>query len=62
MVSTTGGATQPQEALDTIVRLYEWGPMIVWLVVLLLGLFYGLDKIYPKVMAELAEREARGEM
>ncbi|WP_317854248.1 glycoside-pentoside-hexuronide (GPH):cation symporter [Chakrabartyella piscis] len=60
--STTGGATQPQEALDTIVRLYEWGPMIVWAVVLILGAFYSLDKLYPKVMSDLAEREARGEM
>lgn len=62
IASTTGGATQPQEALDTIVRLYQWGPLFVWVVVLILGLFYRLDKMYPQIMADLAEREAQRQM
>lgn len=60
--STDGGAVQPQEALDTIVMLYQWGPFFVWGAVLVCGLLYKLDKIYPQVMKDLAEREARGEM
>lgn len=59
--STSGSAIQPQSALDTIVSIYSYGPLIVWAIVILVMLFYKLDKIYPTVMAELAEREARGE-
>ncbi|OON95321.1 MAG: sugar transporter [Candidatus Epulonipiscium fishelsonii] len=62
IASSTGGAVQPQEALDTIVNLYQWGPLCVWVSVLICGLLYGLDKIYPTIMKDLAEREARGEM
>ncbi|WP_305768584.1 MFS transporter [Candidatus Epulonipiscium viviparus] len=60
--SSSGGAVQPQEALDTIVFLYQWAPLVIWVVVLIGGLLYGLDKIYPQIMEDLAEREARGEM
>ena len=59
--STSGSAVQPQSALDTIVSIYSYGPLIVWAIVILVMLFYKLDKIYPTIMAELAEREARGE-
>ena len=60
--SAVGGVSQPQEALDTIVNLLKYGPLIVWILVLVVSIFYKLDKKYPQIMAELAEREARGEM
>ncbi|OOB79565.1 MAG: sugar transporter [Epulopiscium sp. Nuni2H_MBin001] len=60
--STTGGAVQPDSALDAIVSLYQWAPLLVWAAVFVCGLFYGLDKMYPQIMKELGEREARGEM
>ena len=60
--TASGGVTQPDSALDMIVNIYKVGPLIVAGGVLLVLLFYHLDKKYPKIMADLAEREARGEM
>lgn len=60
--SVGGGAVQPQEALNAIVAILKFGPLIVWVLVLIVAFLYKLDKKYPKIMAELAEREARGEM
>lgn len=59
--STSGVAIQPQSALDAIVNLYAYGPLLVWIIVAVVTLMYKLDKIYPKIMVELAEREAKGE-
>ena len=60
--STEGGVAQPQSALDMIHSIYAWAPIIIWGIVAVVLLFYHLDKKYPKIMADLAEREARGEM
>lgn len=60
--SVVGGVQQPQEALDTIVGLLKFGPLVVWILVFVVTLLYQLDKKYPQIMKELAEREARGEM
>ena len=60
--STEGGVAQPQSALDMIHSIYAWAPIIIWGIVAAVLLFYHLDKKYPKIMADLAEREARGEM
>ena len=60
--SVGGGAVQPREALNAIVAILKFGPLIVWVLVLIVAFLYKLDKKYPKIMAELAEREARGEM
>ncbi len=60
--STTGGATQPQAAKEMIMAIYKYGPIIIWGVAVVVLIFYKLDKIYPQVMRDLAEREARGEM
>ena len=60
--SVAGGVQQPQEALDTIVGLLKFGPLVVWILVFVVTLLYQLDKKYPQIMKELAEREARGEM
>ena len=37
-------------------------PVLVCLVAIIVLLLYKLDKIYPNIMKDLAEREARGEM
>lgn len=60
--SAVGGVVQPESALQTIVSLLQFAPMIVWVLVLVVAAFYRLDKKYAKIMADLAEREARGEM
>ncbi len=60
--SVAGGVQQPQEALDTIVNLLKFGPLVVWVLVLVVTILYQLDKKYPQIMKELSEREARGEM
>ena len=60
--STAGGAVQPDSAVSMITTIFKFGPILVWIVAIIVLVFYKLDKIYPKVMKELAEREARGEM
>lgn len=60
--STTGGAAQPESAKEMIATIFYWGPILVWVVAIVVLLLYRLDKIYPTIMKELAEREARGDM
>lgn len=60
--STSGGAAQPESATHMIMSIYKFGPIVIWGVAVVVLLFYKLDKIYPTVIKELAEREARGEM
>ena len=62
IASVSGGVQQPQEALDTILALLKFGPIIVWGLVLIVAVLYQLDKKYDKIMDELAIREANGEM
>ncbi len=62
IASVTGGVQQPQEALDTIITLLKFGPVVVWGIVLVITILYQLDKKYDKIMADLAVREANGEM
>ena len=45
-----------------IVNIYKGGPLIVAGGVLVVLLFYHLDKQYPDIMKELIEREAKGEL
>ena len=60
--SSSGSAVQPQSAIDMIVDIYMYGPIIVWIIVIA-GLFlYKLDKIYPMIMKDLVLREERGEL
>lgn len=62
-ISTSSGlASQPESALNMIVQIYKFGPLIVAGGVLLVLLFYKLDTKYDDIMKELAEREARGEL
>lgn len=63
-VSATNGSTavQSQAAINMIVSLYEWGPIVVWVILLGILLMYKLDKIYPDIMRDLIAREAKGEL
>ena len=60
--TAAGSAVQPDSALHMIVNIYKCGPLIVAAGVLLVLLFYHLDKQYPDIMKELIEREAKGEL
>lgn len=60
--STSGNAVQPQSAIDMIMNIYKFGPLFVWVVVIITLSLYKLDRKYPVIMKELLEREARGEL
>lgn len=60
--STTGGAAQPESALEMIKALYIFAPMVLFAGVIITMLLYKLDKQYPAIMEELKEREERGEL
>lgn len=62
VASTTGAAVQPQSAIDMIVHLYMFGPIVVWIIILAILFAYKLDKIYPQIMKDLAIREAEGKL
>ena len=62
VASTTGSAVQPQSAIDMIVNLYMFGPIVVWLIILTILFLYKLDKIYPQIMRDLIKREAEGKL
>ena len=55
-------AVQSETTIRTISALFVWGPIIVWGVTAVILLFHHLEKEYPSIMQELAEREARGEL
>ena len=62
-ISTSGTAVvQPDSAVNMIITIYTWGPVLVYAGYILLLLLYRLDKKYPAIMKELEEREARGEL
>ena len=62
-ISSTGSSVvQPQSAINSIINIYMFGPLLIFVGVLIVGLLYQLDKKYPAIMKELAEREARGEL
>ena len=60
--STTGSAVQPQSAIQMIIDLYMWGPIVVWVIIGTILYLYKLDKEYPAIMRDLVEREAKGEL
>ena len=60
--STTGSAVQPQSAIQMIIDLYMWGPIVVWIIIGTILYLYKLDKEYPAIMRDLVEREAKGEL
>ena len=53
---------QPETAKAMIMSIYKYGTTFIWVIAVVVLIFYKLDKIYPRIMKELAERELRGEM
>lgn len=60
--STQANTIQPESAKIAILELYKWGPIGVWVCIAIVLFFYKLDKIYPTIMKELSQREAKGEL
>lgn len=60
--SSASGITQPDTAIQMILNIYKFGPMIVWIIVITALYIYHLDKEYPQIIAELAQREANGKL
>ncbi|MGL6202638.1 MAG: MFS transporter [Lachnospiraceae bacterium] len=62
-ISSTGGTVvQPGSVISMIKNIYIWGPILVWVVAVIVLIFYQLDKKYKRIMDELGEREKRGEL
>lgn len=60
--SSSGTVEQPASAVNMIVNLYKFGPMVIWAVLIVTLSLYRLDRQYPEIIRELKEREARGEL
>ena len=60
--SSAGSVMQSQQVIDMIVSIYMWGPIFVWIVLIVVLYFYELDQKYPEIMRDLVAREARCEM
>ena len=60
--STTASAVQPQSAIDMIVNLYMWGPILVCILTIIVLWMYKLDKLYPQIMRDLIQRESEGKL
>ncbi|MBQ8145064.1 MAG: MFS transporter [Butyricicoccus sp.] len=56
-VSAAGVTTQSAEAIATIYNLFVYGVAAIGIGVVILMLFYHLDREYPQVIKELLERE-----
>lgn len=50
-------AVQSESALATISNMFIWGVSILGVIMILVMLFYKLDKEYPQIIKELMERE-----
>lgn len=53
-------ATQSEEVMKMIKMICMYGPIFFSVIIIVLCLLYKLDKIYPQVMADLAERDRQG--
>ena len=60
--SSTADAVQPQSAIDMIVHMYMYGMTLIWVILIVILLLYKLDKLYPRIMRDLVQREAHGEL
>ena len=58
--STSGAIEQPDSAIRMIINVYRFAPLVVWVSVIITLSLYKLDKMYPMIMKELTEREAKG--
>jgi GPH family glycoside/pentoside/hexuronide:cation symporter len=62
-ISSTGGeVVQPEAVVNMIININKFGPLLIWVVLIVTLSLYKLDRQYPKIMQELGEREARGEL
>lgn len=55
-------AVQSESAIHAISNIFMYGPIIVWGITALLLFLWKLEKQYPSIIKELAERESRGEL
>ena len=60
--SVSGSAQQPDSAISMIRSIYIWGPIIVWVVAVIVLILYRLDKLYPQIMKDLMAREGADNM
>lgn len=58
--SSAGFVTQPETALNMIVTIYKFGPLVVAAVAIITLTLYKLDQKYPAIIKELIQREAVG--
>ena len=58
--STFGVMEQPDNAIRMIINVYRFAPLVVWVSFIITLSLYKLDKMYPMIMKELTEREAKG--
>lgn len=52
-------AVQSDSALASIVATYNYLPLVLYIVVFVLTLFYNMDKIKPQIQADLAAKRAK---
>lgn len=52
-------AAQSAQAIATIKNLFVYGVTILGVIMIVILLFYKLDKEYPTIIKELLEREAK---
>ena len=57
--SVAGATAQSSQALGTIYNLFVYGIAVIGIGIVVLMLFYKLDKEYPKIMEELLKREEK---
>ncbi|MCH4166918.1 MAG: MFS transporter [Megasphaera sp.] len=62
VASSSGVVSQSQEAINMVVSIYKYAPILVWVILIFILVTYKLDKIYPQIMKDLVEREAKGEL
>lgn len=62
ITSTSGFAAQPESVIQMISNIYFAGPLIIAIMALVTLFLYRLDKKYDDIVAELAEREAKGQL
>ncbi len=60
--SSAGSVDQPESAINMIINLYKFGPLVIWVILIITLSLYKLDQKYLAIMKELKEREGRGEL
>ncbi|MBS6196652.1 MAG: MFS transporter [Clostridiales bacterium] len=60
--SAAGTSVQPDSALEMIVNIYKFGPLLIVVLALVTLFLYKLDTLYSGIMEELMQREAVGQL